>query len=474
MELREYLNVLEAREELRVVKAPVDVSLEVAEILRRVAKGGPALLFTNLKGFPGWRLVGNLFSKEDRLLTALNVSKLEDAGSRLVSLMRGPPPLTLSDKLRTLGQVLDAGKVTPKKGKPKWREVELTLEQLPALKTWPKDAGRFLTFPVVITKDPDTGIHHAGVYRMQIMGERKAGMHWHVHKRGANYQQKRWEREEPVEVAVAIGVDPALAFTAVAPVPEGLDSYLFAGMISGRPMKLSEGPTTGLLIPSDAEVVLEGRVPPNVFEVEGPFGDHMGYYTPPKPFPVFELERAYVREDPIFHATVVGHPELEDGVLGKGVERVFLPLIRTIFPEVVDVNLPKYGLFHGLAIISIRKRYPGQAKQVAMGLLGVGQFSLTKIVVVVDHDVNVHDLNQVMYAVASTVDPQRDVAILENCVADELDHASVGERVGGKMIVDATRKLREEVGREWPEPVAPDPEVARLVDERWGEYGIEG
>ncbi len=472
MDLREYLKALDEKGELRVVEAEADVNLEVAEILRRVARGGPALLFTKLKGFPGWRLAGNLFSKLDRISIALNARPLEKAGERLVSVMKGPPPLSTIQKLKALGQLVDAGKVTPKRSKPLWKESELSLEDLPALKTWPKDAGRFLTFPVVVTRDPETGIHHLGVYRMQIMGKNLAGMHWHVHKRGASYYDKRREKGEPIEVAVAIGVDPALAFTAVAPVPEGLDSYMFAGLISGRPAKVSESPINGLLVPAEAEVLIEGKVPPDRLEVEGPFGDHMGYYTPPKPFPVFEVERIYVRDDPIFHATVVGHPELEDGVIGKGVERVFLPLIKTLLPEVVDVNLPKYGLFHGLAIVSIRKRYPGHAKQVAMGLLGLGQFSLTKMVVVVDHDVDVHDLNQVMYAVASTVDPQRDVSIIENCVADELDHASVGERVGGKMIVDATRKLKEEIGREWPEPVAPDPEVSRLVDERWGEYGI--
>ena len=470
-DLRGFLEELERRGELRKVKAPVSVELEVAEILRRVARGGPALLFENLEGFEGWRLAGNLFSKLERVKLALGVSRLEEAGERFTKLAKGPPPLTLGEKVRTLREAASFGKYLPKMSKAPWKGNEWSepdLEKVPAIRTWPKDAGRFFTFPIVITRDPETGIHHFGVYRMQIMGKALTGMHWHVHKRGAAYYEKHGVE---MPVAVAVGVDPAVAFTAVAPVPEGIDSYLFAGVMAGRPVQVTRG-ENGLLIPSSAELVMEGVVPPGETRIEGPFGDHMGYYTPPAPFPVFRVERMYTREDPIFHATVVGYPWLEDAVLGKAVERVFLPFVRMLMPEVVDLNLPEYGLFHGLAIVSIRKRYPGHARQVAMGLLGLGQFSLTKMVVVVDHDVDVHDLNQVMYAVASTVDPQRDVQIVENAVADELDHASVAPRLGGKMIVDATRKLREEIGRDWPEPVSPDPEVAKRVDERWSELGI--
>ena len=470
-DLRGFLEELERRGELRKVKAPVSVELEVAEILRRVARGGPALLFENLEGFKGWRLAGNLFSKLERVKLALGVSRLEEAGERFTKLAKGPPPLTLGEKVRTLREAASFGKYLPKMSKAPWKGNEWSepdLEKVPAIRTWPKDAGRFFTFPIVITRDPETGIHHFGVYRMQIMGKALTGMHWHVHKRGAAYYEKHGVE---MPVAVAVGVDPAVAFTAVAPVPEGIDSYLFAGVMAGRPVQVTRG-ENGLLIPSSAELVMEGVVPPGETRIEGPFGDHMGYYTPPAPFPVFRVERMYTREDPVFHATVVGYPWLEDAVLGKAVERVFLPFVRMLMPEVVDLNLPEYGLFHGLAIVSIRKRYPGHARQVAMGLLGLGQFSLTKMVVVVDHDVDVHDLNQVMYAVASTVDPQRDVQIVENAVADELDHASVAPRLGGKMIVDATRKLREEIGRDWPEPVSPDPEVAKRVDERWSELGI--
>ena len=469
MGLRDFLNKLEEIGELRRVKARVSVDLEIAEILRRVARGGPALLFENIEGFDGWRLVGNIFSKAERVKLALNCDP-EEAGSKLVSMIRAPP-LSLPDKVRMLSDVISLGRHLPKLSgadwkKGKWDRVDL--ERIPAIRTWPKDASRFFTFPIVITKDPETGVHHLGVYRMQLMDSKTTGMHWHVHKRGAAYMRKHSGK---MPVAVAVGVDPALAFTAVAPVPEGIDSYVFAGIITGRSFEVSRGELTDLLIPSDAELVIEGEVSDEM-RLEGPFGDHMGYYTPPSPFPVFRAGAIYTVEDPIFHATVVGYPWLEDSVIGKGIERLFLPLARMIIQELVDMNIPEYGLFHGLAIISIRKRYPGQARSVAMGLLGIGQFSLTKIVVVVDEDVNVHDINEVIYAIATTVDPRRDVQIIENAVTDELDHASSTPRLGSKMIIDATRKLREELGREWPERVEPDPEVTKRVDERWREFGI--
>ncbi|MEM3691509.1 MAG: UbiD family decarboxylase [Candidatus Korarchaeum sp.] len=471
LSLREFLRRLEELGELRKVRAKVSVDLEIAEILRRVARGGPAILFENVEGFDGWRIVGNLFSKIERVKMALNVDKLEEPGERLVSVLKGPP-LTIGEKVRALGEIISLGRYMPKLTGADWKSGKWDrpdLLKIPAIKTWPKDASRFFTFPIVITKDPLTGIHHLGVYRMQVVDSLTTGMHWHIHKRGAAYME-RYEDEMPV--AVAVGVDPALAFAAVAPVPEGIDSYLFAGIISGRAIEVTRGEETGLLIPSQAELVIEGEVPKGELLEEGPFGDHMGYYTPPAPFPVFRARAVYTRENPIFHVTVVGYPWLEDSVIGKAVERVFLPLARMILPDLVDMNLPEHGLFHGLAVISIRKRYPGHARSVAMGLLGMGQFSLTKVVVVVDQDVNVHDINEVIYAIASTVDPRRDVQIIENTVTDELDHASTVPRLGSKMIIDATRKLREEIGREWPERVEPDPEVSRRVDERWGEFGI--
>ena len=470
MSLRDFLRRLEDLGELKRVKAKVSVDLEIAEILRRVARGGPAILFEEIDGFPGWRIAGNLFSKLDRIKIALGCDRLEEPGERLTGVLKGPP-LTIGGKVKALGEIISLGRHMPKHADADWKKGrwdKTDLLRIPAIKTWPKDASRFFTFPIVITRDPETGIHHLGVYRMQLVDSCTTGMHWHIHKRGAAYMEKY----DGMPVAVAVGVDPALAFTAVAPVPEGIDSYLFASLISGRSIEVTRGEETGLLIPSKAELVIEGEVRRGELMMEGPFGDHMGYYTPPAPFPIFRAKAVYTVDDPIFHVTVVGYPWLEDSVIGKAVERVFLPLAKMILPELVDMNLPEHGLFHGLAIISIKKRYPGHARSAAMGLLGIGQFSLTKMIIVVDHDVNVHDINEVIYAISSTVDPRRDVQIIENAVTDELDHASSIPRLGSKMIIDATRKLREEIGRDWPERVEPDPEVARRVDERWGELGI--
>lgn len=274
-----------------------------------------------------------------------------------------------------------------------------------------------------------------------------------------------------MEVAIAIGGDPALLFTAVAPVPETMDEYLFAGIIRGMGIEVVKGEGVGLLVPAMAEIVLEGRMTGEM-ELEGPFGDHYGYYNHPAKYPIFELELAEMRRDPIYHATVVGKPPLEDACIGKAVERVFLPMLKFLMPELVDLNMPEYGLFQGMAIASIRKRYPGQAKKAMMALWSMGQLALTKVLIIVDEDVNVHDLNQVLYAIATTVDPQRDVLIVPNAHVDILDHATPTPGYGSKLGIDATRKLREEYGAEWPEEVEVDRDTKELVDRRWREYGL--
>ncbi len=480
-DLREYLAALEERGLLRRVSVEVDPILEAAEILRRVMySSGPAVLFERLKGHPGWKLVGNLFGGDEFFEAAFGARRLESLGERLTGLLASPPPSGLLEKVRGLTKVAGLASYLPRptSGGPV-KEVRLDpseegLLSLPALKTWPGDAGRFLTYPLVFTRDPETGITDVGVYRMQIYDNETAGMHWHIHKRGAAYSEAalRMGRRE-IEVAVVVGADPATALAAAAPVPHPIDKLLFAGLIAGRGIEVVRADLVDLWVPARAELVLEGRVSLEETRIEGPFGDHTGYYTPPAPYPVFHLERITRRRDPIFHATVVGRPPLEDARIGKAIERIFLPLLRTLLPEVVDINLPEYGLFQGVAVVSIRKRYPGQAKRVMMGLWGLGQFSLTKMIVVVDQDVDVHDLNEVLYAVSTCVDPERDVLIVEGAPTDVLDHSSPEVGYGSKLGIDATRKLPEEMdGREWPEPARPDPETVRLVDERWGEYGL--
>lgn len=472
-DLRDYLSTLEEKEYLKRVRVEVDPNLEIAEIMRRVMYSkGPALLFERLKGFPGWRMAGNIFGNMKFIKLALGVERLESLGERFLSILPLKPPSSFGEKVSAFKELVHTGKHLPKvvkKGPVK--EVvdeEFTFDRLPALKTWPKDGGRYLTYPLVITKDEETGVYNVGVYRVQIVGPKRAIIHWHVHKRGAEAYEVGGKK---IEVAIAIGGDPALLLTGVAPVPKALDKYLFAGIMRGKGAELVKGERIDLLVPARAEVVLEGRMTGEV-DVEGPFGDHFGYYTPPAKYPVFQLELASMRKDPIYHATVTGKPPLEDASLGKAMERLFLPFLKFLIPEIVDVDMPEYGLFQGMAIVSIRKRYPGQAKKVMMALWGMGQMALTKILIVVDEDVNVHDLNHVAYAIASTVDPKRDVLIVPNAHADILDHATPTPGYGSKLGIDATRKLREEYGAEWSEEVSPDPETLKLVDRRWKEYGL--
>lgn len=475
-DLREYLNSLEGKGYLKRIKVEVDPHLEIAEIMRRMMyRKGPALLFESVKGYQGWRIAGNIFGRMEFLKIALGAERLEELGERFLALMPLKPPMKLGEKILALREMLSAGKFLPKvvKKGPVKEVISQTpsLDEIPALKVWPKDRGRYLTYPLVITRDPKTNIMNLGVYRVQLIGPKKALIHWQVHKRGAEAYGSTIGRGR-LEVAIAIGGDPAILFTGVSPVPGNMDKYLFAGILRGKGVELIKGESTDLLIPAHAEIVLEGYVDEEK-GMEGPFGDHYGYYTPPARYPVFHLESISMRGDPIYHATVTGKPPLEDSCLGKATERIFLPILRFFIPELVDVNLPEYGLFQGLGIVSIRKRYPGQAKKVMMALWGLGQMSLTKIFIVVDEDVNVHDFDQVIYAIASTVNPARDVVIVPNTHSDILDHASPVAGYGSKLGIDATRKLREEYGKDWPEEVSPDPETVEKVNRRWKSYGLE-
>ncbi len=475
-DLREYLSALDSRGMLSRVKVEVDPHLEVAEILRRqMYRMGNAVLFEKVKGFPDWRIVGNIFGGMEFFKVAFGVERLESIGERFTEMLAVRPVGGFGEKVRALGKVMSMRRFIPKVvSRGPVREVELSsMDEVPALKTWPKDGGRYLTYPLVFTKDPETGVQDIGVYRVQIKGGRKVIVHWQVHKNSPIFLEncKRRGRDK-LHVAIAVGADPATAFTGVAPVPYPMDKLFFAGLVAGGNIEVMKVTEDEILVPARAELLIEGYVRPDEVELEGPFGDHWGYYTPPDYFSVMHVERITCREDPILHATVVGKPPLEDAWIGKAVERVFLPLIKVLLPEVVDINLPVHGMFQGVAIVSIRKRFPGHARKVMMGLWGLGQFSLTRIIVVVDEDVDVHDMNQVLYAVASTVDPRRDVLIVEGAANDQIDHTTPTPGYGSKMGVDATRKFKEEYGAEWPEEVEPDEETARLVDRRWGEYGL--
>ncbi|MEM4392004.1 MAG: menaquinone biosynthesis decarboxylase [Candidatus Nitrosotenuis sp.] len=473
----EFVAALESAGELRRVKAEVDADLEVAEILRRAMySNGPAILFENVKGYD-MPILGNAFGSMKRLQIGLGMDDFEDIGNRIVEMTKMEIPSGIFNKLKKLPELSKMGDVFPKleKSGPVTEvfEERPSFSKIPILKTWHKDAGRFITFGLIATKHPQTGVRNMGVYRMQIVDDTHALMHWQKHKRGAHHHDISKEKGQRIEAAVIIGADPATVFSAVAPVPEGLDKYLFAGITRQKGIKTVKCRTVDIEVPANADIVLEGYVDPSDIRNEGPFGDHTGYYTPVEPYPTFTLTGIMRRQRPIYLTTVVGKPVLEDAYIGKVIERSFLPLIRMFHPEVVDFAMPAAGWFQGMAIISIKKRYPGQAKKVMMGLWGTGQLALTKIFVVVDEDVNVHDMNDVIWAITTRADAARDTVIINNTPTDTLDPASPLVNLGSKLGIDATQKTKEE-GFERPiqEKVEVDDATKRLVDARWKDYNI--
>lgn len=476
--LAEFITALEKKGELRRIKAQVSADLEVAEILRRVTyQKGPALLFENVQGFK-FPVAGNLFGSEKRMQIALEEERFENLGTRITDLANTEIPTGLVGKIRALPQLAEISGYSPKlvKKGPVMEVVETsnpTLSILPALKTWVNDAGRFITFGLILTKNPETQIRNMGVYRMQIFDEKTAAMHWQIHKRGAMHFKMMAEKRKRIEVAVIIGADPATVYSGVAPVPEGLDKLLFAGIMRKKGIELVKCQTVDLEVPAQSEIVLEGYVDPEDIRTEGPFGDHTGYYTPPEPCPTFHLTGIMHKANATYLATVVGKPILEDAYIGKVIERSFLPLIKLLQPEVVDVNFPSAGWFQGLVIISIKKRYPGQARKVMLALWGIGQLMLTKSIIVVDDDVNIHDVNEVIWAVTTRTDPSHDIMILDRLPTDTLDPASHMLNLGSKVGIDATAKSKEEgFEREWQKVVEVDGETKDLVSKRWTEYGL--
>lgn len=477
-DLREFINILEKKGLLHRVKVEVDPILEIAEITDRMCKsqgGGKALFFEKVKGsqFP---VVTNIFGSFERICLALEVDNLDDVGKRIEGLINQAPPKTFIDKLKAVFDLVEIGKYLPKRVKnapcQELIEKEPDLDTLPILKTWPLDGGRFITFPMVFTKDPETGKQNCGMYRMHVYDKRTTGMHWHIHKDGAIHYRKYKERGERMPVAVAIGSDPAVIYSSTAPLPYGVDEMVFAGFLRRSPVEMVKCVTCDIEVPANSEFVLEGYVEPGELRDEGPFGDHTGFYSPVDKFPVFHVTCITRRKDPIYPATVVGKPPMEDCYMGKATERIFLPLLRMQFPEIVDMNLPIEGVFHNAAIISIKKQYPGHGKKIIHGLWGMGQMSFSKLIIVVDHDVNVQDLSTTAWKVLNNVDWRRDVVISEGPV-DELDHASSFPRYGGKMGIDATRKSREEgMQRDWPEEITQAKEIIELVNRRWHEYGF--
>lgn len=464
---------LDRRGALARVAEPVSPNLEIAAVVDRACKapgGGPALLFERPTG-ASMPVAANLFGSMTRICLALGVDTLEDLAKEIDELTTPPSPRGFMDALRLMPLVNRLTDLMPKtvKDAPCQEIVkpEGGLDELPILTTWPDDGGPFITLPLVITRDPESGMRNIGTYRMQVFDRRTTGMHWQRHKGGAQHHRVAERLGRRLEVAVALGADPVLTYAATAPMPEGLDELMLAGVIGKRRVEMVKCRTVDLEVPANAQIVLEGYVESGERRREGPFGDHTGLYSLADDFPVFHLQCLTMRRNPVYVTTVVGRPPMEDYYLGLASERVFLPLIRKTVPEIVDMHFPAAGIFHNLVLVSIDKRYPGHARKIMHAFWGLGQLMFSKCIVVVDKDVNVQDEAEVAWIVGTHVDPARDVEITRGPV-DDLDDAALFPAYGGKMGIDATRKSASEgVTREWPRRLVTSDAARQRADAIW-------
>lgn len=482
--LQAFIEKLDQMGELARISEPVSRDLEITEITDRVSKSSlsanKALLFENVRNFETPVAI-NLFGSRRRMAAALEVEDLDELGRRLGELLDFRLPEGLSGMINRGQDLLGVmrsiglGPSVSRSG-PAQEVVEdqnPSLEDIPILTSWPKDGGRFITLPQVITRDPQSEARNVGMYRLQVLDERRLLVHWQRHKGGAEHERVAREHEmERIPAAIVLGGDPASMWCASAPLPPNIDEYLLAGWIRGKPVEFVQAVSQPLRVPAQAEIVIEGYVDPNEHFPEGPFGDHTGYYTPVEPFPVFHVTAITHRKNPIYPTTIVGVPPMEDVWMGKATERIFLPLMRITLPEIVDVNMPPEGVFHNLVLVSIRKRFPGHARKVMHGLWGLGLMMLAKTIVVVDEWVDVQDLSQTAWQALGNVDWSRDV-IIDNGPVDHLDHASYQHSFGGKIGIDATAKLPEEgYQRGWPERIEMDPQVVEKIDRIWDQLGL--
>lgn len=477
--LEDFIAELERRGDLVRIKEEVDPELEIAEIADRAVKGGgPALLFENVKGseFP---VAINLFASDARMTSALGVESFEEIATRITELIQPKVPTGFIDKLAMLPKLKELADMGPNivKKAPCQEMImeggDVDLTRLPLLKCWPEDGGKFITLGLVFTKSPEDGRRNIGLYRLQMYDKRTTGMHWHPPKGGAAHYLEAEKRGKRLEAAVAIGPDPVTIYSATAPVPDGLDELIFSGFIRRKSVDLVKCKTVDLEVPAESQFVLEGYVEPGERRVEGPFGDHTGFYSLEDEFPVFHITCITHKRKPIYAATIVGPPPMEDAWLGKATERIFLPMLKMVVPEIVDYNLPIEGGFHNLAIVSIKKRYAGHARKVMNALWGLGQMMVTKCIVIVDHDVDVQNPREVLWKTLAHIDPERDILFTLGPV-DILDHASRSFGFGSKMGIDATRKLPDEgFSRRWPQQQVMSPEVKKHIDEIWDKLGIK-
>jgi 4-hydroxy-3-polyprenylbenzoate decarboxylase len=525
-DLRQWIAALDRAGELKRIQTEADPILEIAEITDRVSKGqdskgaagGPALLFQNCKGHPGAQLLINQFGSNARMKMAMGVNSYDEIAARIRMFMDMKSPQGFLDKLKMLPLLTEAGKFFPRTVttgacKEVIKRNNFSLLDFPVLQCWPQDGGRFITLPSVTTRDPKSGKRNLGIYRMQVYDERTTGMHWQRQKNAAEHARQRMrnavsshaetasaapgtdasraavdimarslggsvlaEGERPsgkMEVAVAIGTDPVVTFASIVPAPPEIEEYLVAGFLRGAPVDLVKCETVDLEVPASSEIVLEGYINLDELRLEGPFGDHTGFYSLEDLYPVFHVTCITQRKDPIYAATIVGKPPQEDAYMGKAVERIFLPLMKLNIPELIDINMPVEGVFHNLMLVSIRKSYPGQARKVMNAIWSLGQAMFTKCIVVVDEDVDVQDIGDVVLKVFNNIDPERDIQFTLGPV-DSLDHSSRQPDFGSKMGIDATRKWASEgFTRRWPAEIVMDPETKAQVDAKWNALAKE-
>ena len=475
---QEFIKKLESGGELKRISSEVDPVLEVTEITDRMSKtNGPALLFENVKGssFP---LMINAFGSFGRMEMALGCDSFDTIGRRIESLIKIKPPGSLTQKIRMFFDLKELAGITPKKVKHAPCQQRVygpdgpLLDMLPILTCWPHDGGPFITLPIVITKDPESSTQNAGMYRMHKYDNATTGMHWQYNKDGTRHFDKYKSQGERMEVAVALGGPPLVTYAATAPLPPDIDEFLLAGFIGSRPIEITRGKTVDLFVPAESDFVIEGYVDPDEDRVEGPFGDHTGFYSPADLYPIFHVTCITFRNDAVYPSTVVGKPPMEDCYMAKATERIFLPVLKMLVPEIVDMELPMEGVFHNCALISIDKKFPGQAKKVIHALWGLGQMASTKYIAVFDKDMDLRDSSTLVWKLLNNVDPKRDLLISEGPL-DALDHSAAYPNFGGKMGIDATRKTRDEgMGREWPEEIKMSEEIIEKVSARWKEYGF--
>lgn len=475
-DLQDFIRVLDEKKLLKRINTEVESELEITEITDRVSKaGGPALFFEKVKGSP-YPVAINIFGSYERLNLALEINHIDDIAKVFEDFMNLSNNFGLMNKTGSEPKQAGLAEVLPKKvDKAPCQEVveEPDLSTLPILKCWPGDGGKFITLPLVITKDPETGLQNMGMYRLQVYDEKTTGMHWHLHKNGREIYEKYKKLGQRMPVAVALGCDPAAVYSATAPLPKEIDEMFFAGYLRKSPLEIVKCKTSDIYVPANAEFILEGYVNLDELRTEGPFGDHTGYYSVTDLYPVFHLTCITRRKNPVYPATIVGKPPMEDCYIAKATERILLSMLKRICPEIIEMSSPLEGVFNNCIIVSIKKRYPGQAKRVMDFLWGTSQMIYTKMIIVVDENIDPHDYSTVAWKVLNNIDAARDVVIVEGPL-DALDHASPFPRYGHKMGIDATKKWPDEGhNREWPNDIEMTKEVRDFVSRRWSEYGLE-